>query len=53
MECYSALKKNALESVLMRWVNIKDIVHFGIGQKEKDRCYILTHVYRLYKDGTD
>ena len=53
-QSYSALKKNSLESVLMRWMNLKDcIVHSGISQKEKGRCYILTHVYRLYKDGTD
>ena len=53
MECYSDLKKNSLESVLMTWMNVKDIVHSGLRQKEKDKCYILTHIYRLYKDGTD
>ena len=43
MECYSALK-NALESVLMRWMNPEPIIHIEVIQKEKDKYSILTHI---------
>ena len=36
MECYSALIKNAFETVLMRWMNLEQS---EISQKEKDKCY--------------
>ena len=44
MECYSALKKNAFESVLMRWMNLESILQSGVTQKEKDKYCILTRV---------
>ena len=27
MECYSAIKKNAFDSVLMRWMKLEPIIH--------------------------
>ena len=53
MECYSALKKNAFESVLMRWMNLEPIVQSDVSQKGKDKYCILMHVYGVYKDSTD
>ena len=35
MEYYSAIKKNALESVLMRWMKLEPIVQSEVSQKEK------------------
>ena len=35
MEYYSATKRNALESVLMRWMNLEPIVQSEVTQKEK------------------
>ena len=35
MEYYSATKRNALESVLMRWMNLETIVQSEVRQKEK------------------
>ena len=37
MECYSALKRNAFESVLMSWVNLEFIIHSEVNEKEKDK----------------
>ena len=37
LEYYSAIKKNALESVLMRWMNLEPIVQSEVSQKEKDK----------------
>ena len=47
MEYYSAIKKNAFESVLMRWMNTKRIIQNEVGQKEKDKYHMLTHTYRM------
>jgi len=45
MEYYSAIKKKAFESVLMRWMNLEPIIQSELRQKEKDKYYILTHIY--------
>ena len=47
MEYYSAIKKNAFESILMRWMNPEPIIQREVSQKEKDKYYILTHVYGI------
>ena len=47
MEYYSAIKKNAFESVLMRWMNPEPIVQSEVSQKEKDKYCILTHIYGI------
>ena len=53
MEYYSAIKKNTLESVLMRWMNLELIIQSEVSQKEKHRYSILTRTYGIYKDGND
>ena len=35
MEYYSAIKKNAFESVLRRWVKLEPIIHSEVRHKEK------------------
>ena len=47
MEYYSAIKRNTFESVLMRWMNLEAIIQSEVSQKEKDKCHILTHIYRI------
>ena len=42
MEYYSAIKSNAFESVLMRWMNLEPIIQSEVSQKEKDKYHILT-----------
>ena len=37
MEYYSAIKWNAFESVLMRWMNLELIIQSEVSQKEKDK----------------
>ena len=49
MEYYSAIKWNAFESVLMRWMNLEPIIQSEVSQKEKDKYHILTHIYGLKK----
>ena len=47
IECYSALKRKAFESVLMRWMVLEPIVQSEVSQKEKDKYCILTHTYGI------
>ena len=47
MEYYSAIKKNAFESVLMRWINLQPIIQSEVSQKEKGKYCILMHIYRI------
>ena len=37
MEYYSAVKKNAFESVLMRWMKLKSIIQSEVRQKEEQQ----------------
>ena len=45
IEYYSAIKKNAFESVLMRWMKLEPIIQSEVSQKEKHQYHILTHIY--------
>ena len=47
MENYSAIKRNAFESVLMRGMNLEPIIQNEASQKEKDKYRILTHIHRI------
>ena len=47
MEYYSAIKRNAFESVLMKWVNLEPITQSEVSQKEKDK-YCISYNHKLY-----
>ena len=47
MEYYSDIKKNAFESVLMRWMNLEPIIQSKVSQKEKHQYSILIHIYGI------
>ena len=47
VEYYSAIKRNACESVLMRWMNLEPIIQSEVSQKEKDKYCILMHIYGI------
>ena len=47
MDYYSAIKKNAFESVLMRWMKLEPIIQSEVSQKEKHQYSILTHIYGI------
>ena len=53
IEYYSSIKKNVFESVLMRWMKLQPIIQSEISQKEKYQYSILTHIYRICKNGND
>ena len=47
MEYYSVIKRNAFESVLIRWMNLEHIIQSEVSHKEKDKYRILTHIHRI------
>ena len=47
MEHYSAIKRKAFESVVMRWMKLEPIIKSEVSQKEKDKYHILTHIYGI------
>ena len=47
------IKKNASESVLMRWMNLEFIIQSEVSQKEKDKYSILMHIYGIWENGTE
>ena len=47
MDYYSAIKKYAFESVLMRWMKQEPIIQSEISRKEKHQYSILTHIYGI------
>ena len=49
MEYYPAIRKNAFESVLMRWMKLEPIIQSEVSQKEKHQYSILTHIYGIRK----
>ena len=53
MEYYSVIKRNASESVLIRWMNLEPVIQTKVSHKEKDKCHILIHLYGIQKNGTE
>ena len=53
MEYYSANKKNAFKSVLMRWMKLEPFIQSEVSQTEKHQYSILTYIHGILKDGND
>ena len=48
MEYYSAIKKNAFEFILMRWMKLEPIIQSEVSQKENTNIvYQCTYMYNL------
>ena len=47
MKYYSAIKKNAFESVLMKWMKLEPNIQSEVSQKEKHQYSILMHIYGI------
>ena len=47
MEHYSAIKKNAFELVLTRWMKLEPVIHNELNQKEIYQYSILMHIYGI------
>ena len=40
-------KRNAFESVLIRWMNLEPIIQSEVSQKEKNKYCLLVHIYGI------
>ena len=47
MEYYSAIKRNAFQSVLMKWMNLEPIIWSEVSQKEKDKYCVLIYIFGI------
>ena len=49
MEYYSAIKRNEIELILMRWTDLESVIQSEVSQKEKNKYRMLTHIYGILK----
>ena len=47
MDYYSVIKRNALESVLKRWMNIEPSIQSEVSLKKKNKYHIVTHIHGI------
>ena len=47
MEYYSAIKRNEIESFLVRWMDLESVIQSEVSQKEKNKYRMLTHIYGI------
>ena len=47
MEYYSAIKRNKIELVLVRWMDLESVIQSEVSQKEKSKYHMLTHIYGI------
>ena len=49
MEYYSAIKRNEIVLILMRWTDLESVIQSEVSQKEKNKYRMLTHIYGILK----
>ena len=45
MQYYSAIKRNAFESVVMRWMSLGPVMQNEVSHKEENKYHILMYIY--------
>ena len=49
MEYYSAIKRNEIELLVVRWMDLESVTQSEVSQKEKNKYSMLTHMYGILK----
>ena len=49
----TVIKRNAIESVVVRGMNLEPVIQNEVSQKEINKYHILMHIYGIQKNGTD
>ena len=44
-----AIKRNEIELFVVRWMDLESVIQIKVSQKEKNKCRMLTHTYRIQK----
>ena len=47
MEYYSAIKRNEIESFVVRWMDLETLTQSEVSQKEKSKHCMLTHIHGI------
>ena len=47
MECYSAIKRNEIESFVVRWMDLESVIQSELSQKEEKEYRMLTLIYGI------
>ena len=47
MEYYSAIKRNEIELLVVRWMDLESVIQNEVSQKEKNKYCMLTHKYGI------
>ena len=50
MEYYSATKRNEIELLVVRWMDLESVIQSEVSQKEKNKYCMLTHIYGIQKN---
>ena len=49
MECYSAIKRNQVGSIVEKWMDLQSVIQSAVGQKEKNKICINAYIWNLEK----
>ena len=47
MEYYSAIIRNEIELLVVKWMDLESVIQNEISEKEKNKCSILIHKYGI------
>ena len=47
MEYYSAIKRNEIEFVVVKWMDLESVIQSEVCQKEKNKYHKVTHIYGI------
>ena len=47
MEYYSAIKRNEIELLVVRWMDLESIIQSEVSHKEENKYHMLTHIYGI------
>ena len=47
MEYYSAIKRDEIESFVVRWMDLEAVIQSEVSQKEKNKYRMLTYIYGI------
>ena len=47
MEYYSTIKRNKIESFVVRWMDLESGIQSEVSQKERNKYHLLTHIYGI------
>ena len=47
VEYYSAIERNEIELLVMRWMDLESVIQSEVSQKEKNKYCMLTNIYGI------